>query len=766
MVNDSAGTDVILVDKSQRPAGAAGFKAAVAIEAERGLCNKPVFITSTDDFVKVFGNPSFDKYGQANLEAYFLAQNNVPLVITRAKNPSIEPTAKVFGCMKIKVVDADPQAGIRGTLSIDSAAGSNSIMTPTEADTCLLYFKGEGQYPCKVLGTTEDDVKVGVDRSNIVVRFSKPSTQSAYADAKRAFQLQVFDFAGARHIDHDTPGILGVTPNLEQVLENNSSGTLTDKLALPGYILEFDTGSSGGESTKPTNMVTVFVNGRKGTAPYTGGSVYEAIRDAVLAAKDAKGNPVLTSFEVNRDEDGNADGTFTVEAGTFNCFDLSISIAISATAQGMKEDGGKVGTAYFNYGCGSVSVTPDNDGDVATVDFSISTGLYLENRRNYMYMGPENAAWASYYGAYLKETFVTSFNYDDYDPSYVSMQIDTALAGSNYLVAKTSEIFGDYAIAFAEDVEEAEEQSPIISDLQYFSRKAIESDDGGIVSNLIEPGQRSYAYALALRQIMGNNLTIWRCVVTANLGDAMNAPDFQGVIEAAAESTLGVTNIGKAASLDAFNNLGGRHGMRFISDFSQYGSRNVAGRRMWLTLAALVTLTLNNNYKNGNEARPPMGLSYGKIQCDALSEDFTGPQRKMLAETFKLNPAIDENGFYLWEETTSQQADSALSDTHVILSYCWMKYMIYESMRPFVAEYNDTPTINEGVRVLKGLNRTFISRNYIEEGKPNADKNVLGDKVMRFDFPVRFKGVGRYVDVYVTAYPQTQSLEISLSEEA
>ena len=497
-----------------------------------------------------------------------------------------------------------------------------------------------------------------------------------------------------------------------------------------------------------------------------GVSVYDAIAEAVLAAKDAKGNPVLTSFVVNRDEDGNADGTFTVEAGAFNCFDLSISIAISATAQGMKEDGGKVSTAYFNYGCGSVSVTPDNEGDVATVDFSISTGLYLENRRNYMYMGPENAAWASYYGAYLKETFVTSFSYDDYDPSYTSMQIDTALAGSNYLVAKTSEIFGDYAIAFAEDVEEAEEQSPIISDLQYFSRKSIEPEDGGIVSNLIEAGQRSYAYALALRQIMGNNLTIWRCVVTANLGDVMNTPDFQGVIEAAAESTLGVTNIGKAASLDAFGNLGGRHGMRFIADFSQYGRRNVAGRRMWLTMAALVTLTLNNNYKNGNEARPPMGVSYGKIQCDALSEDFTGPQRKMLAETFKLNPAIDENGFYLWEETTSQQADSALSDTHVIISYCWMKYMIYESMRPFVAEYNDTPTINEGVRVLKGLNRTFISRNYIEEGKPNADKNVLGDKVMRFDFPVRFKGVGRYVDVYVTAYPQTQSLEISLSEEA
>lgn len=748
MVNDSAGTDVILVDKSQRPAGAAGFKAAVAIEAERGLCNKPVFITSTDDFVNVFGNPSFDKYGQANLEAYFLAQNNVPLVITRAKNPSLEPTDAAFGCMKIKVQDVDSETGV-GSLFIDPNASSNAIATPADDNTCLLFFKGEGKYPCKVLGTD------GSDRSNIVIRFSKPSTQSAYADTKRTFQIQVFDFAGARHIDKDTDGILGITPNLEQVLDNPSSGEAEDKLSLPGYELVFDSGSSGGESSGKKNLVTVFVNGRKGTAPYNGGSVYAAIEAAVLAAKDAEGNPVLTSFK------SLGDGTFKVNKGTFNCFDLSISISISASAQGVPVEG-VAHTAYFNYGCGSVSVTPDNEGEMATVDFAISTGLYLENRANYMYMGPENAAWASYYSAFVKESYVTSFSYDDYDPSYVSMQIDTVLAGSNYLVAKTSDQFSDYKILFAEDVEddEAQEPSGIVKNLQYFDAF------GSIVSNLIEPGQRSYAYALALRQIMGNNLTIWRCVVTANLGDVMNVPDFQGVIEAAGESTLGVTNIGKAASLDVFNNLGGRHGMRFIADFSQYGRRNVAGRRMWLTMAALVTLTLNNNYKNGNEARPPMGLSYGKIQCDALSEDFTGPQRKMLAETFKLNPAIDESGFYLWEETTSQQADSALSDTHVILSYCWMKYLIYEAMRPFVAEYNDTPTINEGMRVLKTLNRTFISRNYIEEGKPNADKNVLGDKVMRFDFPVRFKGVARYVDVYVTAYPQTQSLEISLAEEA
>lgn len=743
MVNDSAGTDVILVDKSQRPAPAAGFKAAVAIEAERGLCNHPTLITSTDDFVKVFGNPSFDKYGQANLEAYFLSQNNVPLVISRAKNPSLEPNDAAFGCMRIKIQD--------GSLFIDPNASSNAIATPADDDTCLLFFKGEGKYPCKVLGTD------GSNRSNIVVRFSKPATQSAYANAKRAFQLQVFDFAGARHIDEDTNGILGITPNLEPVLGGGTSGN-SDMLSLPGYELSFDSGSGDVRES----LVTAFVNGRKGTAPYSGGSVYEAIRDAVLDAKDAKGNPVITSFE------SVGDGTFVVEKGTFNCFDLSISISITAVARGVTTGTEPARTAYFNYGCGSVSVTPDNEGEIATVEFSISTGLYLENRKDYMYMGEENEDWASYYGAYIKESYITSFSYDDYDPSYVSMQIDSVLAGSNYLVARTSEVFRDYQIDFVSDLEDegktpeeaAEEASKIVTDLQYFDAF------GTIETNLIEPGQRSYAYALALRQIMGNNLTVWKCVATPNLGDVMNVPDFLGVIEAAHETTLGLSNIGKAGSLNAFENMGGRHGNRFIADFSQYGRKTVAGRRMWLTMAALATLRLNINYKNGNEARPPMGLSYGKIQCEALSEDFTGPQRKVLAETYKINPAIDEDGFYLWEETTSQLADSALSDTHVILSFCWMKYMIYPSMRPFVAEYNDPSTVSEGLRVLKSLNRTFISRKYILEGKPNADKNIIGDKLMRFDFPVRFMGVSRYVDIYVTAYPQTQSLEISLSEEA
>ena len=753
MVNDSAGTDVILVDKSQRPASADGFKAAVAMEAERGLCNNPVFITSADDFVKVFGNPAFDKYGQANMEAYFLAQHNVPLVISRAKNPSLAPTDRVFGGIRIQVKDKK--------LTIDADAGSNAIMTPATENTSMIYFKGEGRY-CSKVGIVGND---NSNTTNIVLRFCEPPTKSAYADEHQAFQLQVFDFAGQSHVDRDTIGILGITPNLEPVLGGGSSND-GSSLHLAGYEdLMYDPDNPG--------KVTVFVNGIKGEVDYTGQSVYTAIADAIHDAAANGGK----DFEGLLELAAGGDGTFTVPAGAFNCFNLSISVSIRATAKGTPESGGNVNSAYLNYGCGSVTVTPQQDTPaVAEITFAISTSLYLENRNSYMYMGEENAVWAAYYSAYMKESYIASFSYDDYDGSYVSMQIDSVLAGSNYLVAKTSETFDPYHIDFASEVELDEHGDPVegkpsepsvlVKTPWYFDPAGEASPDAGLKPNTIPAGQRSYAYALALRQIAADNLTKHRCVVISNLGDVMNKPDFVGVIEAAGETALGVSNIGKAASLDAFSNTGACHGNRFIADYAQYGRRTVAGRRMWMTFAALVTLCLNNNYKNGNEARGPMGLTYGPVQCDELSEEYTGPQRKVLAQTYKLNPCINEGGFYLWEETTSQLKDTALSDIHVILSYCWMKYMIYQSMRPFVAEYNDVPTINEGVRVLKSLNKTFKDRNYIEEGKPNADKNIIGDKVMRFDFPVRFKGVGRYVDVYVTAYPQTQSLEISLAEDA
>lgn len=82
-----------------------------------------------------------------------------------------------------------------------------------------------------------------------------------------------------------------------------------------------------------------------------------------------------------------------------------------------------------------------------------------------------------------------------------------------------------------------------------------------------------------------------------------------------------------------------------------------------------------------------------------------------------------------------------------------------------MAEYNDQATVKRGLDVLGQLNQSFITRNYIEEGIVSADKNVIGDEVLRFDYAVRFKGVARFVDVYITAYSQTQTLAVSLSQE-
>jgi hypothetical protein len=395
-------------------------------------------------------------------------------------------------------------------------------------------------------------------------------------------------------------------------------------------------------------------------------------------------------------------------------------------------------------------VTVSNKDGAWVAKFSISTNLYLKNRTAYMYMGKQNEYWASYYSAYCKETFNVSMSYDDFDPNYVSMQADAVLGSSRYLVPKTSETFSDYKIDYDKD--------RLTTKLQYFT--------GEIVANSIRVQNKSYAYSQALVGLLGDNLTRWRCLATPNLGDVMNPADFLSAITAAEESTLGLSNIGRAASTDVFGNLTGRHGNRFIADYSQYAYRTLAGKRTAVTLACLVSDLLNTHYNEGIEARPPFGYNYGQISCLKLSQEFSGAERNMLARQLKINPVIEDGGYFIWDERTSQLTDTSLSDIHCIISFIWMKFAIYDAMNAFVAEYNDQSTVNRGLAVLNQLNQTFISRNYIEEGIVNADNNVIGDEVLRFDYAVRFKGVARFVDVYITAYSQTQTLAVSLAQEA
>ena len=74
------------------------------------------------------------------------------------------------------------------------------------------------------------------------------------------------------------------------------------------------------------------------------------------------------------------------------------------------------------------------------------------------------------------------------------------------------------------------------------------------------------------------------------------------------------------------------------------------------------------------------------------------------------------------------------------------------------------------MRTPYGSAEATVSRNYIEADNADlavtAENNVLGSEVLRFDFRVRFKGVARYVNIFVTAYSQTQTLEVSLGQEA
>lgn len=769
MVNDSAGIEVPLIDKSERTSTAMGFRSAAVIEAVRGLCNQPVLITSEADYVKVFGSPAVDKTGMASIEAYSLAQRQVPQVIVRAKNPAMEANAKPFPVMTFSAED--------GKLVFNNELAANSIGQPEEANTASLYFKGEGNYACgkpSLVGSHESN------KSNIVLRFSKPTEESAYANDKRVLHLQVFDFAGDSHIDNDQVGKLIFNPTLSDIIDGNGSfsAPLSELLGIEGtaQVAEY--------------KVVAYVNGRPGKAGSDAGSgssgegssadLWEAIADAIADAKKRGGeDPVLPAkgegWDLVADEQvtGSTDKYFRTlldanGRSLINAFDLSISLAISAKIIFTQDEPTEeIPSAYLNVESGTVTVHGSESTDSSAAEYgpaeitlSLSTSAILVDRSSYMFMGEANSYWAAYYEAYRKETWDLSFSYDDYDASYVSLQADAVLKASNYLVCKTNDVFGDYAINWGdEEGEEDERADDLVYNVQYF-------DCGDAVTpNNIEPASKSYAYSQALSVLLGDNLTRWRCVCTPNLGDVMIKGDFVAAIEAAQECTLGLSNIGRAASVDVLNNLNGRHGNRFIADFSVYGYRSLNGRRTPFTMACLVAELLNRNFNNGNEARPPFGYTYGQITCNEISQVLTGPQRLMLARQYKVNPVIEDGGYFLWDERTSQLKETSLSDEHSIISFVWMKFQIYDTMKNFIAEYNDVETVNRGLSKLRDLCQNWITKKYVEEALADDSKNVIGDETMRFTVRVRFKGVARYVVVEVVAYPQTQSLAISLAME-
>lgn len=757
-INDSAGVGVYLIDKSQRSSVAIGFRSAGAIEADRGLCNTPTLISSEADYVKVFGTPNMERHGLAAMEAYLLAQRKVPQVLTRAKDPLLTGNDNVFGALKFSIEE--------GKLVVNSQMPANATTTPMEDSESMLYFKGEGDYCSK-------------DKGNVVVRISEPLTQSAYAKDGRSFRVQVFDFDGANHIDEDKVAELAFNPDVSPLVDPYGL------FRLDGYNVGSSATSDSGETEEHKVTITAFVNGRIGKVEVDASAIgdkdfglFEYFADAIKDAKYADGvTPVIDpqwnipleytpySADIGADVGSGSDeadmyGYYLLDSRKsalsrqeLNAFGLSVTLTAEVTLPISERtdvpNPRKLAPGFYGYSCGSATVSKKKDGTYE-VKFSISTNLYLKNRNAYMYMGVQNEYWASYYQTYCKETYVVSMSYDDFDANYVSMQTDAVMNGSNYIVPKSAEIFGDYTIDYDND--------DITNKLQYF--------EGDIVPNVISGAQKSYAYSTALQILLGDNLTRWRCLATPNLGDVMNVADFLSAITAANESTLGISNIGRAASTDVFNNLTGRHGNRFIADYSQYAYRTLAGKRTAVTMACLVADLLNSHYNAGIEARPPFGYNYGEISCLALSQQFSGAERNMLARQFKINPVIEDGGYFIWEERTSQLTDTSLSDIHCIISFIWMKFAIYDAMKAFVAEYNDQATVNRGLAVLTKLNQTFLSKNYIEEGIPNADKNVIGDEVLRFDYAIRFKGVARFVDVYITAYSQTQTLAVSLAQEA
>ena len=614
-VNDSAGVGVYLIDKSQRSSVAIGFRSAGAIEADRGLCNTPTLITSDADYVKTFGTPNMSRHGLAAMEAYLLAQRKVPQVLVRAKNPLISSADTPFGAMEFSIE--------KGKLVVNPQMPARAIESPTEDDKAMLYFKGEGDYCAK-------------DNKNVVVRLSKPLTQSAYAKDGRSVRVQLFDFDGSNHIDNDVQAELAFNPDISNLI------SATGDFKLDGFLVGSAAGGSGdGSEERHPVKITAFVNGRANTMEFDYSALFDdspwgmfdKFSQTAKGATDADGNLVIKpskeeaattsdpddywdislEYMPGASNDGSGSdaevqyGTYMLYSGKdggpqqLNCFGLSISLSATVELPIAQDptSSRKLAPGFYAFPCGSVTVYSKKDGSGYIARFNISTNLYLKNRSDYMFMGLQNEYWASYYKTYCKDDFVVSMSYDDFDSNYVSMQMDAVMGGSKYLIPKSSVNFGDYTIDYNED--------KITTELHYF--------EGMITENKIPLNNKSYAYSQALQVLLGDNLTRWRCLATPNLGDIMNPADYDSAITASNEATLGISNIGRAAATDVFGNLTGRHGNRFIADYCQYAYRTLAGKRTAVTMACLVADLLNSHYNDGIEARPPFGPNYGQIAC-------------------------------------------------------------------------------------------------------------------------------------------------------
>ena len=289
---------------------------------------------------------------------------------------------------------------------------SNRIQRPADENKACFYFKGEGIY---AHGAPSAAASPTPNTSNIVLRFSKPTEESAYADEKRVMRLQVFDFAGAKHIDTDQEGKLLFNPALSDVVDGDGdfSGPLSELLGSPGT------------ATVVSYNVTAYVNGRPGasefdsTASGSGSAsstdLWAAIGEAIQNAKKrGSDESVIPAEGWELDENTQVTGSTDKFIRTLlpaditkriNAFELSVSLAITVELSFLSNDDVKIPSAYLNVDSGTVNVRANTASEPGSslvygpsrVTATLSTSAVLIDRSNYMFMGAGNAYWAAYY---------------------------------------------------------------------------------------------------------------------------------------------------------------------------------------------------------------------------------------------------------------------------------------------------------------------------------------------------------------------------------
>lgn len=359
--------------------------------------------------------------------------------------------------------------------------------------------------------------------------------------------------------------------------------------------------------------------------------------------------------------------------------------------------------------------------------------------------------------ANIVETFIVSRRPQDRDAVGNTLYIVDVLATSEFIAAtdNTSQLEDQIAIIF-----------PIIALA------------GG--TTLVAVTETQYIDALEQITLLPETFDV---LVTLNAGSEIDHANFSSIIDAN-EKTLGITALKRndAVATNATVNvvdLAAARGGVATANSNTYQSSNFlmtflaqwvttledeSGQNIFIDPSGYLALVIAQQTNNSQFAYAPAGIRRGQFSgALGISRDFSGNDRKALADAQIVPIKSDKDGIVPWEELTTQTFKSAFSNTHVALSYLAMIRSIPESLKSFPFEFNDQNTVDAILNILDTLADEFVEAKAAQQIVVTDEDNVIGETSIKIKWNVRFKEVARFIQVDIVAQPTNQDINVSLA---